>query len=98
MMEINRNRLPAKYAMEVYKMVDGYPSTIDILYELVNVLEERKALETPFQASSLLKEIVSREPDMDLVDSLDSLAKQGYLQKSGDHFTLVKHPWQKLNP
>jgi len=94
-LKINRNKLPAKYALEVYKMVDGYPSTIDILYELVTVLEERGTLEESFVGRSVMKEVVTREAGLDLEDSLVKLSKEGWLSRDGEHYKLIKHPWSE---
>jgi hypothetical protein len=91
--KINRNRLPAKYALEVYKMVDGYPSAIDILYETVVILEERNSLDQPFTAKSMMKEINTRIAGKDLDQSYDDMVTENWLAKSGDSYTLVTHPW-----
>lgn len=93
-LKINRNRLPAKYALEVYKMVDGYPSTIDLLYEVVTILEERKTLEDPFTAMSLMKEVNTRVDGKDLEDSLEEMVSEGWLSKAeSGSYTVAKHPW-----
>jgi hypothetical protein len=74
-------------------MVDGYPSTIDILYEAVTILEERKALDQPFTAKSMMKEINSRVDNKDLEQSFDDMVAENWLSKEGDTYTLIKHPW-----
>jgi hypothetical protein len=93
-LKIDRNRLPAKYALEVYKMVDGYPSTIDLLYELVIILEERKALEEKFTAKSMMREVSVRVNDKDLEESMDDMVAEGWLKRVEDGYQLVKHPWE----
>lgn len=93
MMKINRSKLPAKYALEVYKMVDGYPSTIDLLYEIVTVLEDRDKMDQVFQPKDILKEVSTRFEGEDLEQSLPKLVKEGWLTFNNDNYTLVKHPW-----
>jgi len=92
-MKINRSKLPAKYALEVYKMVDGYPSTIDLLYEIVTVLEDRDKMDQVFQPKDILKEVSTRFEGEDLEQSLPKLVKEGWLTFNNDNYTLVKHPW-----
>jgi len=92
-MKINRSKLPAKYALEVYKMVDGYPSTIDLLYEIVNVLEERGKLDQAFQSKDILKEVSTRFEGEDLEQSLPKLVKDGWLTIENGNYSLTNHPW-----
>lgn len=94
-LKIDKNLLPTKYVLEVYKMVEGYPSTIDLLYELVRILEEREKLSTTFRATEMLREISVRIDGEDLTDSFDKLSKEGWLSKEDDGYLLVKHPWME---
>jgi len=93
MVKINRSKLPAKYALEVYKMVDGYPSTIDLLYEIVSVLEDRDKLTQAFQPKDILKEVSTRLDGEDLAQSLPKLVSEGWLTIDNDNYSLIKHPW-----
>jgi hypothetical protein len=93
MMRIDRNKLQAKYALEVYKMVDGYPSTIDLLYEIVTVLSEREKLTEPFIAKDILREVTTRLGEEDLADSLPKLQKEGWLEFTEGAYQVAKHPW-----
>jgi hypothetical protein len=95
-MRIDRNKLPAKYALEVYKMVDGFPSTIDLLYEIVSILQERNKLEQPFVAKELLKEVPTRIDGEDLENSLVRLAEDGWLERIDNSYQLVNHPWRTM--
>lgn len=92
-LKINKTQLPAKYALGVYKMVDGYPSTIDILYEVVTILEDRNLLENSFTSMSLMKEVSARIDGNDLEHSFDILVTDGWLSKKENAYTLIKHPW-----
>lgn len=92
-MRIDKNLLPAKYALEVYKMVDGYPSTIDLLYEIVSVLQERDKLEQPFVALDIMKEVTSRINNDDLEVTLKALVSENWLSLDDGKYKLTKHPW-----
>jgi len=74
-------------------MVDGYPSTIDLLYEIVTVLEDRDKMDQVFQPKDILKEVSTRFEGEDLEQSLPKLVKEGWLTFNNDNYTLVKHPW-----
>lgn len=93
MTRINRGKLPTKYALEVYKMVDGYPSTIDLLYEIVTVLEDREKLDQAFQSKDILKEVCTRFDGEDLEQSLPKLVTEGWLAVDNNNYSLIKHPW-----
>lgn len=75
-------------------MVDGYPSTIDLLYEVVTILEERKALEQPFTSKSMMKEVNTRINDKDLEETLNDMVTEGWLIAIDDGYKLAKHPWE----
>jgi hypothetical protein len=75
-------------------MVDGYPSTIDLLYEVVSILEERKALEQPFTSKSMMKEVNTRINDKDLEETLNDMVTEGWLTAIDDGYKLAKHPWE----
>lgn len=92
-MRINKNALPAKYALEVYKMVDGYPSTIDLLYEIVSILQERDRFEQPFAALDIMKEVTSRINNEDLEVTLKTMVSEGWLSTEDNKYKLAKHPW-----
>jgi hypothetical protein len=95
-MRIDRNKLQAKYALEVYKMVDGFPSTIDILYEVVSVLQDRNKLDQHFVSKELLKEVPSRIEGEDLEHTLSRLAEDGWLERIDNSYVLIDHPWRTM--
>jgi hypothetical protein len=74
-------------------MVEGYPSTIDLLYEVVRILEDREALEKEFQATEMLREVAVRINDEDLDVSLNTLSTEGWLSKKDNRYKLTRHPW-----
>jgi hypothetical protein len=74
-------------------MVDGYPSTIDLLYEIVTVLEDRDKLTQAFQSKDILKEVSTRFEGEDLEQSLPKLVSEGWLTIDNDNYSLTKHPW-----
>lgn len=40
-MELNKNRLPVKYLVGVWKTLPGYPTKEDVLYELANYIQRK---------------------------------------------------------
>ena len=74
-------------------MVDGYPSTIDLLYEIVSILQERDKLEQPFVALDIMKEVTSRINNEDLEVTLKALASEKWLSLDDGKYKLAKHPW-----
>ena len=92
-LKIDKDLLPTKYVLEIYKMVEGYPSTIDLLYELVRILEDRGKLDSEFAVTEMLKEISVRIGGEDLSVSFERLSKEGWLSKTNSGYRLVKHPW-----
>lgn len=75
-------------------MVDGFPSTIDILYELVSVLEDRGKLEQPFSHKEIWKEVTIRLEGEDLEHSLQKMTEEGWLKRIDNTYLLVDHPWR----
>jgi len=92
-LKIDKDLLPTKYVLEIYKMVEGYPSTIDLLYELVRILEDRGKLDSEFAVTEMLKEISVRIGGEDLSVSFERLSEEGWLSKTNSGYRLVKHPW-----
>jgi hypothetical protein len=52
-MKINQNKLPVKYALNVYKEMQGFPSHMDLVYMLLSNLSDREEIENPFTPSQV---------------------------------------------
>ena len=52
-MKINQNKLPVKYALNVYKEMKEFPSHVDLVYMLLSNLSDREEIENPFTPSQV---------------------------------------------
>jgi len=52
-MKINQNKLPVKYALNVYKEMKEFPSHMDLVYMLLSNLSDREEIENPFTPSQV---------------------------------------------
>ena len=52
-MRINRNKLPMKYALEIYQEIPGYPSHTDLEYILISTLQDKDLLGKEFTADQV---------------------------------------------
>lgn len=94
-MKIDKRLLPLKYSLEVYKMVESYPSTMDLLFEVVQILEARSKLESTFKPSEMLREVSVRLGDTDLAEGFNVLVNEGWLSCENENYRLLTHPWME---
>ena len=52
-MRINRDKLPVKYALEVYPEIPGYPSHSDLEHVLLSTLQDKGLLGKEFTAEQV---------------------------------------------
>jgi hypothetical protein len=52
-MRINQEKLPVKYALNVYKEMPEFPSHMDLVYMLISNLTDREEIEKPFTPSQV---------------------------------------------
>jgi hypothetical protein len=52
-MKINQNKLPVKYALNVYKEMKEFPTHIDLVYMLLSNLSDREEIEKSFTPSQV---------------------------------------------
>ena len=67
-MRIDYNKLPVKYALEVYQELPGYPTAQDKKYILLRVLEEANLLETPFSSKDVWKGMKNCIPTLESLE------------------------------
>lgn len=66
-MKINQNKLPIKYALNVYKEMTSFPSHEDLTYMLLSNLSDREEIEksfTPSQVWQYMKDGVGTIKDL----------------------------------
>ena len=102
-MKINRNRLPVKYALEIYQDLDGYPSHQDLEYLLVSTLEDTNLLESDFTADKIWSGLkMTLGTQKDLIVFLDYLSEEKSIAEfnvslkktSANSYRLDGHNWQ----
>lgn len=52
-MKINQEKLPVKYALNVYREMSGFPSHMDLVYMLLSNLSDREEIEKVFTPSQV---------------------------------------------
>jgi hypothetical protein len=66
-MKINENKLPVKYALNIFKELDGYPTQTDFLYILLSGLSDQDEIENSFTLSkiwSFMKDVMSSKEEL----------------------------------
>jgi hypothetical protein len=91
-MRIDINKLPIKYALELYQELPSYPSPEDLEYLLVSALQEKDLLGVEFTAEQVwdyMKIAVATMKELRIfLDSLEFCDKV-----DDDSYLLSKHPW-----
>lgn len=91
-MRIDINKLPIKYALELYQELPSYPSPEDLEYLLVTALQEKDLLGVEFTAEQVWDYMKSAVATMkELRAFLDSLACCDKVDE--DSYLLSTHPW-----
>lgn len=88
---IDPNKLKLKYELKVYKKMDSWPCSEDVLYEIARYLEykEKKRI----SKSKLLEMVLQDEEKLQLI--LNELLKKQFLQQENETtFILLKHGWE----
>lgn len=99
-MKINRNKLPVKYALEIYQELTGYPSPQDLEYILLTTLEEKELLEKDFTAERVWPTMKHHLGIIqDARDFLEELAYDGnsrdvkITKSSANSYRVTSHSW-----
>jgi len=91
-MRIDINKLPIKYALELYQELPSYPSPEDLEYMLVSALQEKDLLGVEFTAEQVWDYMKSAVPSLnELISFLDNLNTCNKLDEDG--YLLTAHPW-----
>jgi hypothetical protein len=88
---INPNKLKLKYELKVYKKMDSWPCSEDILYEVAKYVEHKE--KNQISKSKLLDMVSQNEEKLELI--LKELLKKQFLKQENENsFTLLKHGWE----
>lgn len=88
---IDPQKLKLKYELKVYRKMDSWPSSEDILYEVSRYVEHKEKAQI---SKTKLLEMVSQDSEK-LQIILDELIKKSFLKQDNENtFTLLKHGWE----
>lgn len=88
---IDPNKLKLKYELKVYKKMDSWPCSEDVLYEIARYLEYKE--KNKISKSKLLEIVLQDEEKLQLI--LNELLKKQFLQQENETtFILLKHGWE----
>lgn len=91
MITLNKNKIQIKYITGIYKLLDGYPTPLDVLYEsctetIDDSLFSMEKMGNRYDWSENLTQKVSEIENY--------LTEHNYIQKSGKKFKIINTPWQ----
>jgi hypothetical protein len=88
---IDPKKLKLKYELKVYKKMDSWPCSEDVLYEIARYLEYKE--KNKISKSKLLEIVLQDEEKLQLI--LNELLKKQFLQQENETtFILLKHGWE----
>lgn len=91
MITLNKDKIQIKYLTGIYKLLDGYPTPLDVLYEsctetIDDSLFSMEKMGNRYDWSENLTQKVSEIENY--------LTEHNYIQKSGKKFKIINTPWQ----
>ena len=86
MRELDKNKIQVKYITGINKTLFGYPTPLDVLYDK---LFSRAKIENKYFADEIDKDLIEKKID----DIINSLLEDGYIEKSGGSYKIVKTIW-----
>ena len=94
MIELNKDKIQIRYITGINKTLFGYPTPLDVLYDSCIMSIDDKL----FSNAKIENRYFSNETDQELIDKkakriIESLLKDGYIEKSGNTYKIIKTPW-----
>lgn len=94
MRELDKDKIQIKYITGINKTAFDYPKPLDVLYDSCTMSVDDKL----FSRAKIENRYFSNETDSDLVEKkidriIDSLLKDGYIEKSGNSYKIVRTIW-----
>ncbi len=100
-LKINENKLKVKYVLGNYKVIEGYPTSEDIMYFLMQwVIGQDKKTEYIFHDSWLMNELnIDKNLKDDFLSKIDSLVKDNTLSFNKEtnikkYYKIEKNPFE----
>ena len=82
---VDINLVPVKYITGSYKYDDGYPSSYDLLWDIVSSGKKSADIDT-------VTGMFPDDPEM-ISGILSELESSGYIRTNGKKITVTKTPW-----
>lgn len=105
-MRLNRNKLPIKYALDIYQDILGYPSHSDLEYLLVSTLQNKDLLGKDFTVEQVWDGMKHVMPlAVNLTEFLENLSKNhsssdkavipllSVTKSTPNSYQVTGHPW-----
>ena len=90
MKKINKNKSKIKNLLGII----DYPTHMDLLFEIVSFLESENRLDNPEFKKWEVSQKTNCRIGEELIDDLNELVKQGYLEKGKySSYKVLKHIW-----
>jgi predicted transcriptional regulator len=88
---LDPKKLKLKYELKVYRKMDSWPSSEDVLYEVARYVEHKEKSQI---SKTKILDMVSQDSEK-LQIILDELIKKQFLKQDNETtFTLLKHGWE----
>lgn len=108
-MKIDNNKLETKYALDIYRETDDFPTNKDLTYILIRFLDDNDLLDKSFTAENLwssMKTCLGTIDDLRMfLDSLSKPLEETFgkniniilniegKDKKGNLYKLINNPW-----
>ena len=93
--QINKDNLEIKYLLRIYNLIESYPNSTDILFDLAtdNYILEQNEFDFNY-AKTVLIEKINKEEYYNLAEELINKKYLEKIEKGKKVFyKLLKHPW-----
>ena len=95
MEQINRNKLPLRYYLNIHMIKNDIPNEMDLLYELAT--NDSTSTGKEVTLSHIKHSLSFKIGNEELENLLNSLIKQNYItnveHKKSNTYKIIKHPW-----
>lgn len=87
MIELNIDKVQIKYLTGINKCIDGYPTTLDILYDSC-----QDTIDGTFYSEAKLENKYGLSENQ-ILGVIEDLVEKGYIKKKSKNYTIINTPW-----
>ena len=87
MLELDNDKISVKYLTGINKCLEGYPTSLDILYECCN-----ETIDGTFYSEAKLENKYSLSEEQ-INNVFNELVELGYIEKKIRNYKIVNTPW-----